>query len=411
MLRGKNFFVFPENQLTRIRRNSKQEAIMAMDEGPIQRTRDDQTFRLQDLLPSDLVDSTRHTDHELFVPSWAFLPDGWSWAFLRGLRKLDLAAAHVWEIGVGTGLNQILIGDWHSLGRAYYSDYNPDCTRLASVNIPQDGPDVYVPLHGRWDLVHNGHDAPPNVNVIVACIPQVPANDRSPYDGDNLAHYYNTRWYPESTRHVQGLGLNEALLLRAHSVLQPGDRVVLNLGGRPGISELRAMFTECGYDARVVHEEMVEQHPGTSLESLVILEDQGHPPFELFKDEGGECPISVKEAEERRRLKCPVFHKIYVIEGTMRSNFELPASVFTASGPKTELSYFGQQFRDRFHKLLSAASEDNRAAELALRIFDACNGYEMTSQQRTYFRRLTMRAIGGSMTNTDRVSLLRGKLN
>lgn len=273
-------------------------------------------FLLSHLLPSDLVGSAGQ--HSLHVPTWAFQPDEWSFAFLRGLRQLPLSGQVVWEVGMGTGLNLLLLNQWFPSARLRGSDYNAACADLVRENIGQPTDHIQV-LDEAWDLVTHSTASCvlESVDYVVACIPQVPANGHSLSDGDNLAHYYRPENYPEARRHVLGLGLNEALLERAHHVLRPGGKVVLNLGGRPGLERLLEMFQDYGYSPRVVHEEIIPQHVGTSLQALANLERRGELEFEFFCDPEGRLQINAGAAEQRRLGGGSLFHKIYVIEGTL----------------------------------------------------------------------------------------------
>ena len=78
------------------------------------------------------------------------------------------------------------------------------------------------------------------------------------------------------------------------------------------------MFSACGYHPVCVHEEMIAQHPYTSLASLSAIENEQGTSFEFFTDQSGAVRISAQEAEERRSTNEPVFHKICVIEGTLK---------------------------------------------------------------------------------------------
>lgn len=250
------------------------------------------------------------------IPPWAFTPDAWNFAFLRGIRVISpsLRGLKVWEVGVGTGLNQMCLACWCEATKLYFSDYEPKCTELTIQNLEQIPDERFAPLFGQWDLVTRVDrvETAPRVDVIVACIPQVPTTlDLSL--GDNLAHYYDPTRY-EANLHAYGLGLNEALLNRAHGVLEPEGRVVLNLGGRPGLSMLEQMFLNCGYAPRVVHAEIIEQCPSTSLAGLAERESDGNE-FEFFGDATGCERINAQLAEKRRLEGLKLFHKIYVIEG------------------------------------------------------------------------------------------------
>lgn len=275
--------------------------------------------RISPLLPETLRRSLP-SDACIMVPTWAFTPDAWNTAFLRGLASLAPGwnSERVWEVGVGPGINVLAL---HSFPcrEFYISDFNPRCISLALENLALNGldPGRYCPLEGSWDLVtsQNGIKAP-QVDVIYACIPQVPA-DFDLEEGDNIAHYYRPDRYPDSRLHMVGLGLVEALLKQARSVLKENGSVVLNLGGRPGINRLREMFEMCGYAPRVVHEEIVPQHPETSIGSFVALEKSGHAHFEFFADNAGLSPINALAAQARRDNGLPLFHKIYIMEGTL----------------------------------------------------------------------------------------------
>lgn len=270
-------------------------------------------IKTQELLPLDI-----RCDGIIEVPPWAFTPDAWSFAFLRGLQAIacTLTELRVWEVGVGTGLNQLLLAKWSKASKLYFSDYGHRCTTLAARNLEQTADERFTPLFGQWDLVNriDQVEEPPLVDVIVACIPQVPTTNLLDLDvGDNLAHYYDASRY-EASLHTLGLGLNEALLHRAHGTLTHGGRVVLNLGGRPGLPRLEKMFYDCGYVPRVVHAEMIAQCPSTSLASLAAMEEHEQE-FEFFADAAGHERINAQLAEKRRLEKLGLYHKIYIIEG------------------------------------------------------------------------------------------------
>jgi methylase of polypeptide subunit release factors len=270
---------------------------------------------IKKILPPDLE---WEGDGTIEVPPWAFTPDAWSFAFLRGLHEVSptLSDLDVWEVGVGTGLNQLLLAKWSGAHRLYYSDYDPRCTELTANNLYQITDERFVPLFGRWDLVTQVEQQmnPPQVDIIVACIPQVPTNETDLSKDDNLAHYYNPINYGEASLHAVGLGLNEALLKRAHSVLRKNGRVVLNLSGRPSLPRLEKMYHDCGFIPRVVHAEMIPQCPGTSLASLAAMEGSNQE-FEFFSDATGHKRINAQMAEKRRLEGLELYHKIYVIAG------------------------------------------------------------------------------------------------
>lgn len=270
---------------------------------------------------SDLVARDIHcgADAPISIPEWAFRPDQWSAAFLRGLRRCakDWRGRRLWEVGVGTGLSLILLGKWVEDALWYYSDFDERCVPLARQNLETAvGGLAAYPLEGAWDLLTppDGRIAP-EVDVIFGCLPQVPVVHNG-FAPDWIAHYYDPVRYPKAQFHALGLGLIETLLTQAREILMPSGSVVLNLSGRPGLKRLKTLFRFCGYEAAVIYEEMIPQHRGTSLASLAALEGAGHPDFEFFADLQGQVAISARQAEERRG-RSPIFHKIYVMQGRL----------------------------------------------------------------------------------------------
>lgn len=255
------------------------------------------------------------------VPRWAFRPDNWSTAFLRGLTPLaqSWAEKRVWEVGVGTGANVVALHGLAPRAEWHFSDYDRRCVPLALKNCARASIALSSlrPLAGSWDLVRAPHGRrAPAVDVLFGCLPQVPAPKA--VSEDDLAHYYDPSRYVRR-RSGHGLALNETLLRRAKkkNIISRGGQVILNLSGRPGKAQLLGMFASCGYTPVVVHEEIIAQHPHTSLRSLVSIEEECGMPCEFFADVGGTQHLSADEAEQRRLAGEPVFHKIYVVAGTL----------------------------------------------------------------------------------------------
>ncbi|MEO8637818.1 MAG: hypothetical protein ABI430_02875 [Candidatus Taylorbacteria bacterium] len=263
------------------------------------------------------------TNVTIRVPEWAFKPDHWSVAFLRGLSKLTYSWKNkcVWEVGVGTGINLVVLRNQALSSNWYFSDYDARFVPLAMRNLLSSNGkrDGLHPLYGSWDLVtppSRGGLKPPRVDIIFGCLPQVPSEiDLS--IGDRLAHYYDPAHYPSAHLNALGLGLVETLLIKARDVLAPGGKVVLNLGGRPGLKSLRSLFSGLGYKPTLVHKETIPQHSGTSLASLVALEGNGHCDFEFFSDCKGSKLINARKAEKLRVERATVYHNIYVMAGTL----------------------------------------------------------------------------------------------
>ncbi len=272
-------------------------------------------YQLSDLIPTELANGIGA--QEIEVPEWAFTPDPWNIAFLRGLLATASTLAHekVWEVGVGTGLVQLFLAHW-GVRQSVFSDYDARCVPLAQENLARTGlhHSGLVPLDGVWDLIDRV-DEPgqrPDATTIVACIPQLPS-------AGPAKHHYDPARYPEATLHHIGLGLNEALLRRTRNAFPMGSRAVLNLAGRPGLKRLLQMFHDCGYQQRILHEELVPQHLGPSLDAFLAAEDDGHGPFEFFRTPVFDRPnpINAHQGAARLRAGDQLFHTIYVIEGTI----------------------------------------------------------------------------------------------
>ena len=302
--------------------------------------RDRADFRpLSELLPPNLLNCSNHG--EIAVPKYAFAPgDGWTAAFLEGLTKCDLNGKGVIEVGIGTGINAItLLRSFPGIRRFWGSDLEENVAALARRNVLRAfANDVDSPHVKKFEIIRGGHSLLAwcagriqrgEADVVIACIPQVKLPegiDTATLGADFHAHYY--RLDPDqapSRFDIFNLGLNHALLCQARDILNPGGKVILNLGGRPGISHLTDLFDEAGFDPKVVHEKIVPQHPGTCLKSLVSDEARLQAQhsmaafqFELFADKDATKPISAKVAHALMQKHQPVFHKIYVIEGTLR---------------------------------------------------------------------------------------------
>lgn len=260
------------------------------------------------------------------VPEFAFKPDQWSRALLRGLSRFGKQGGFkgkaVAELGVGTGANVAYILSEHDPRMLYASDINGACTELATRNVARAVPprrNKFVPIPGDQNLAGWLNHLPQgSVDVVYGCLPQVvKAREIDLHEGDNVAHYYDPALYPSSV-HNLGLGLNDFALRQLHPLLPEGGTVILNLSGRPGKEEaLEQMFKDAGYEPRLLHEEVIPQHAGTSLATLSAVEAKNGHRFEFFSSPEGSTRhrITATEAEKRRVSGKAVYHKIYVIAG------------------------------------------------------------------------------------------------
>lgn len=287
-----------------------------------------------DIIPTDML--RRHLANGgntwFHLPECVFIPDQWTTAFLQGLdvfgKRGGFSRKRVVELGTGSGINLVLVKSLFDPAEMYGSDIHHKVPEVAlrnvSHNLPwrkKSGVRIVSGGHNLGKWMEEGFMA----NIIIGCLPQVvvPIEKRRNFMGsrsESSSHYYNPKDYPLASEisHQWGLGLNDHALKELSGNLAPGGQVILNLGGRPGHQRLLSMFHENGFQAETLYSELVEQHVGTSISTLV-QQEQSLPDdsrFEFFDDSGRQ--ISATEAEILRKNRRAIFHKIYVIVGTKK---------------------------------------------------------------------------------------------
>jgi SAM-dependent methyltransferase len=274
---------------------------------------------LSEIFPPDYRGGTKFE-----VPHYAFTPDQWTRALLRGLAQFDgFKDKNVAELGVGTGINAAYVLDAKDPKQLFASDIDGRCTDLAARNVSRavsaDKSDRFHPVAGDQNLASWLADHEPGfVDVVYGCLPQVvKSQEMDIHEGDNVAHYYDPAQYPSKLHHL-GLGLNDFALRQLNPRLNQGGTVILNLSGRPGREQTLELFRSNGFEPRILHEEVVAQHAGTSVATLAEIERRHGHIFEFFTSPQGtaDSQISATEAETRRLAGEPVYHKIYVVAGT-----------------------------------------------------------------------------------------------
>ena len=254
-------------------------------------------------------------EFDLEIPDFTFRPNIWTEAFLTGLSTIDVQGAKVAELGVGTGIVGIDLlrrGVGHYVGIDIDDRILPVALRNITHAVPGQTSRITLLTSDLLDKLDEDH----SFNIICGCLPQVSKPPTITLgSADSFARYFDSQKY-QSDLNVYGLGLNESALIQARTRLRPDGRAVLVLSGRAGNDVINRMFERNGYSARVLFEDTITQLKETTLSTLVGYEALGHE-FFFYEDDHCEKRITVAEAEQRRLQGEDLWHKIYVVEGTI----------------------------------------------------------------------------------------------
>ncbi len=292
---------------------------------------------LSNIIPTRILKKHLNADGKVYfeLVSCVFKPDQWTKAFLRGLYQFGEQGGFtdktVVELGSGCAINLILVNNIYNPKYIYGSDIHPDVYENALKNVSLVLPEE---KRNNIEIISGGHNLDSwmkddfKVDVIFGCLPQVIApshianNNFTGEKNEASSHYYIPEEYPlaRTSTHTLGLALNEHALRKLKSRLNPCGKIVLNLGGRTGKENLLEMFTASGYTPEILHEEFIEQHSGTSIETFVEIEKRSSADhtFEFFNEFGQQ--ISAAQADIDRKGGKKIYHKIYVIAGTVADN-------------------------------------------------------------------------------------------
>ncbi len=248
-------------------------------------------------------------DSKVFVPDPA-----WSHAFAAGLQAVNFGGKRVAEVGVGSGVNMagLVLCD-RPVASFLGVDIANEAVAASQCLADKHGMNVVLRQSDLIKAVTNKELA--GLEEIIGCIPQVPVHPGDIHTAREFSDYYEETGIKED---AYGLGLIAQLLDQVKE-RAPHAAVTLNIGGRPSMDRIAALYADRGFNYRIVHEEMVRQEPTTSLASLAELEFRGAPDFHLFSDQSGrkEKEINASAAEKLRLAGGPVFHKIYVMRASL----------------------------------------------------------------------------------------------
>ncbi len=295
------------------------------------------------------------------VKTWQ--PDHWTGFFRDALGKADdslFAGKRVVEVGIGTGeLSRALTLRESSPTYIIGTDISEAALDDAAGKLISTGPNhrytlsessltrgrglIFEPTDHRSSsievvrssllakLIERGEV----VDTIFACIPQVPIpRDVEIEKGDNSGNYYDPRSLTNNgivlsdeqkvllAEYDQfGLGLNYKLLLEAPYILAPDGHIILNLGGRPGLTRLKQMFDDAEFEPKLIDSEIIHHDKGTSIRPLAEREQAaGLKLFEFFADPQGTVELSAEEAMQQIEEGIEVYHAIYAIDATLRQD-------------------------------------------------------------------------------------------
>jgi aspartate/methionine/tyrosine aminotransferase/methylase of polypeptide subunit release factors len=266
----------------------------------------------------------------LLVPG-IFEPESWSHTFLEGLLRRpphSYEGKQLIELGAGSGWVSIALLETTRLHSVLCLDVNPIAVLVCRINaILNSHDDALQPrrtldgrlLHQRLeaqtsDLLEFACTQQRRADLIIGCIPQVPAPPEQPiaaHDELAMSNYAVPRGVGEDRI---GLGLLARALEQSPQVLAPGGRVLLNVAGRPGWAAIEPMFNRRGYRVREVWRRRIAQAGDTDISPLVALERDAPAPFQFFVDKHGEQPISARTAQALRELGHPIWHDLMVLE-------------------------------------------------------------------------------------------------
>jgi methionine S-methyltransferase len=161
------------------------------------------------------------------------------------------------------------------------------------------------------------------LDLIIGCIPQV----LQPEVGNLLEllsheeYLYSLSNYCGKQGHVEdefGLGLIAKAIEQSIELLRPNGRLILNLGGRPGLSLLENMMMRRGLSVKRLWQSRTLQDTDTSIDGLVEIENKTQHLFEFFIDPYTQSPIGAKLAQQYVQANGKLYHSINVYDARLR---------------------------------------------------------------------------------------------
>jgi aspartate/methionine/tyrosine aminotransferase len=299
----------------------------------------------------------------LLTPA-VFSPELWGRTFAEGLlkNKEQFHGKKVVEVGTGSGWISLLLLFVTNVKEIHGLDLNPVAITMARLNTwlngtTKDG--AYI-LSMAGDPIVKAFSAEvsdllgvplknqQHYDHVIGCIPQVlhpssskneqlqPAtvsagqnnlSERGLTDTDltetdltekdlyDLSNYCFEQGILEDRF---GLPLIARALEQAQLCLNPGGKVTLVLGGRPGRQAIESMFDRRGYESKLVWMRRIQQADDTDLVSLVDLEGEHGIRFHFFMSRDSEYSVSAATAVKLLASGRQVFHDLLVYQADTR---------------------------------------------------------------------------------------------
>lgn len=298
----------------------------------------------------------------LFLTPAVFSPELWGRTFAEGLLKSkeQFHGKRVVEVGTGSGWISLLLLFVTHVQEVLGLDLNPVAVTMAKLNAWLNGttadgayvlslagePIVKVFQAEVSDLLGAPLASQRKFDHVIGCIPQVlhpnpvklgrdnqqtgsainQAQEVVQEEGLSEKDLYDLSNYCFEQGILEdrfGLPLIARALEQSQLCLEPGGRVTLVLGGRPGRQAIESMFDRRGFDTRLVWMRRIQQADDTDLASLVELESEYGIRFHFFMTRDSEQSISAATAVRLLAHGRLVYHDLLVYQADTRFEQEI----------------------------------------------------------------------------------------
>ncbi len=328
----------------------------------------------------------------LFLTPAVFSPELWGRTFAEGLLKgkEQFHGKRIVEVGTGSGWISLLLLFVTNVKEVLGLDLNPVAVTMAKLNTWLNGTTAdggYVlsmagePIVKAFqaevsDLLSTPLSTGQHFDHVIGCIPQVlhpnPVKGELNFgigDSENTEALSEKDLYDLSNYCFEqgiledrfGLPLIARALEQAQLCLNPGGRVTLVLGGRPGRHAIESMFDRRGYESKLVWMRRIQQADDTDLASLVDLEAEHGIRFHFFMSRDSELSVSAATAVKLLAAGRQVFHDLLVYQADTRFEPEVFAFVRNLNHMKLESLRKELDFSRLGHEKISFLSRLSRS--------------------------------------------------